>query len=546
MKTKLLFLLVLITSICFSQTDKNVESKTISGAVSFENKRLSNVSIFIAGTIKYTVTDSKGLFSLKAKPGEVLTFSYIGLKTIPILIEDVTSVLNINMKVTNSVAEFKTNKVLKLGGSTIGANGLNFFVKRIAGDSLNTNAGSLTKAIEEKIPELFLKFNDFGEEIIFLRGQELNGPVLWIFDGFVFDIPIPVFISEVKDLTVMNSKASGFIIKVNTSLNYKKVKDIIFEDYYFTDEDYYKFDATLYRKLKTSKPLYLKEYKKKSKSEEAFNTYVSQHSVHKNTINYHLNVFNYLKKEKFGKTILLKVLSDFEKLSINNPENLKAIAYKYQQLNENKKALEVYKKIINLRPKYRQSYRDLANTFLTLKKYRDVWLTYNYYLNKNFKIEENDIGEIIASEIISSYNLDQEERGVHQKIKIKNPKKNIKSDVRLVFEWNTSEAEFIIEFINPNLQAYKIENSIDKNNDLIVDQKKKGYTSKEIFINTLKRGNYYVNLTYLGNKQHKPTVFKITTYYNWGRPNQTKKIDVFDFTLQNIKTKLLKLNRKNI
>jgi uncharacterized protein YfaP (DUF2135 family) len=116
----------------------------------------------------------------------------------------------------------------------------------------------------------------------------------------------------------------------------------------------------------------------------------------------------------------------------------------------------------------------------------------------------------------------------------------------LVFEWNTSEAEFILEFINPNLQAYKIENSIDKNNDLIVDQKKKGYTSKEIFINTLKRGNYYVNLTYLGNKQHKPTVFKITTYYNWGRPNQTKKIDVFDFTLQNIKTKLLKLNRKNI
>ena len=166
MKTKLLFLLVLITSICFSQTDKNIKSRTISGAVSFENKRLSNVSIFIAGTIKYTVTDSKGLFSLKAKPGEVLTFSYIGLKTIPVLIEDVTSVLNINMKVTNSITEFKTNKVLKLGGSTIGENGLKFFVKYIAGDSLNTNASSLTKAIEEKIPELFLKFNDFGEIIL--------------------------------------------------------------------------------------------------------------------------------------------------------------------------------------------------------------------------------------------------------------------------------------------------------------------------------------------------------------------------------------------
>jgi tetratricopeptide (TPR) repeat protein len=544
MKTKILLVLLLIPSFFFSQTDDSFKFKTISGAVSFENKQLSNVSVFIEGTIKYTVTDSKGLFSLKAKPGEVLIFSYYGLKTIPILIEDVTSVLNIDMKVTSSVAEFKTNKVLKLGGSTIGENGLKFFVKRIAGDSLNTYASSLTKAIEEKIPELLLKFNDFGEEIIYLRGQELNGPVLWVFDGFVFDIPIPVFISEVKDVLVMNSKASGFIIQVNTNIDYKKVKDIFFEDYYFTDEDYYKFDATLYRKLKTSIPLYLKAYKKKSKSEEAFNTYVNQHSENKNTINYHFKVFNYLKKEKFSKTILLKVLSDFEKFSKNNPENLKAIAYKYQQLNENKKALAVYKKIINLRPEYRQSYRDLANTFLILKKYRDVWLTYNYYLNRDFEIEENDIGEIIASEIISSYNLDKEPKGVLQKIKINNPKKNIESDVRLVFEWNTSEAEFIIEFVNPDLQVYKIENSINNNNELIIDQKKKGYTSKEILIDTLKRGNYYVNLTYLGNKQYKPTVFKVTTYYNWGRLNQTKKIDVFDFTLQNEKTQLLKLNRK--
>jgi hypothetical protein len=114
----------------------------------------------------------------------------------------------------------------------------------------------------------------------------------------------------------------------------------------------------------------------------------------------------------------------------------------------------------------------------------------------------------------------------------------------LVFEWNTSEAEFILEFVNPNMQVYSIENSIDKNNDLILDQKKKGYTSKEIFIDTLGKGNWKVNATYLGNKQYKPTVFKVTSYYNWGRPNQSKKINVFEFTLQNVKMQLLKLNAR--
>jgi hypothetical protein len=98
--------------------------------------------------------------------------------------------------------------------------------------------------------------------------------------------------------------------------------------------------------------------------------------------------------------------------------------------------------------------------------------------------------------------------------------------------------------VNPNKQVYSIENSIDRNNDLILDQKKKGYTSKEVYIETLGKGDWLVNATYLGNKQYKPTIFKVTSYYNWGRPNQSKKINVYELTLQNVKTQLLKLNAR--
>ena len=65
-----------------------------------------------------------------------------------------------------------------------------------------------------------------------------------------------------------------------------------------------------------------------------------------------------------------------------------------------------------------QSYRDLANTFLEQKEHRSAWLVYNYYLNKGFKISENDLGEIIASEIISNYNNDKQDDSFKQKIKI--------------------------------------------------------------------------------------------------------------------------------
>lgn len=132
---------------------------------------------------------------------------------------------------------------------------------------------------------------------------------------------------------------------------------------------------------------------------------------------------------------------------------------------------------------------------------------------------------------MSAYNADKENKSSYQKIRIKNPNKTLKSDIRLVFEWNTFEAEFIIEFVNPYMQVYEIENSLGKNSDLIKAHKKTGYSSKEIFITNLKKGDWLVNLTYLGNKKYKPTIFKVTTYYNWGQPNQTEKINVYIFTL---------------
>ncbi|TXD50801.1 MULTISPECIES: carboxypeptidase-like regulatory domain-containing protein [unclassified Polaribacter] len=546
MKEKIVVFLLLIPFLLCSQTENNTDNKTISGFVFSKNERLSNVNVFVEGTLRYTVTDAQGFYSIKAQTGETLKFSYIGLKEVLVLIEDVTSTLNINLKIENSISGLNPDKVLKLGESNIGDDAAPYMIRSINGKSLNQEAPSLTSAIQDKIAGLLIKINEFGEEIIYLKGRELEGPALWIIDRVTYDIPIPIYISEVKNVLIINSKENGFIIKVNTNIDYSKIKNINYTDYYFTKTDFYQNDAFVFRKIKTKQPEFLDAYGNRLNAKEALAIYLNQYETFKNTTNYHFDIFNYFKGEKYNNTTLIKVLSDFEKFSEDNPEDLKGIAYKYQEINEHEKALSVYKKTVKLRPDYRQSYRDLANTYLTLKEYRDFWLAYQYYLKKDFKIEDSDIGEIIASEILLGYTLDTEETSTHQKIKIDNPQKNIESDVRIVFEWNTSEAEFILEFVNPNSLPYIVENSSDSHNELIIDQKNKGYTSKEIFIEDLKKGNWLVNLTYLGNKQYKPTIFKTTTYYNWGRPNQSEKIEVFDFTLKNVKMEVLKLNSRSL
>jgi|TARA_B110000238_G_scaffold77805_1_gene85739 TonB-linked SusC/RagA family outer membrane protein len=80
MKTKfkgiLTLLLAFIVQITFAQ------EKTISGVVSDSSGSLPGVSVMIKGTAKGTGTDFDGKYSIIAKVGDILSFSYMGYKAI--------------------------------------------------------------------------------------------------------------------------------------------------------------------------------------------------------------------------------------------------------------------------------------------------------------------------------------------------------------------------------------------------------------------------------------------------------------------------------
>ncbi len=79
MKTKfngiLTLLLALFVQISFAQ------DRTISGTVSDESGPLPGVTILKKGTTQGTETDFDGNYSIKAKTGDVLVFSFVGMKT---------------------------------------------------------------------------------------------------------------------------------------------------------------------------------------------------------------------------------------------------------------------------------------------------------------------------------------------------------------------------------------------------------------------------------------------------------------------------------
>tara|TARA_R110002050_G_scaffold32294_7_gene83217 strand:- start:1261 stop:4350 length:3090 start_codon:yes stop_codon:yes gene_type:complete len=146
MKTKfngiLTLLLALVVQISFAQ------EKTVSGTVSDQNGTLPGVSVLIKGTNTGTETDFDGKYSIKAETGAVLSFRYLGYKTVEKTI-GASNTINVTMTedanlldevVVTGVAGATSKKKLSVTVATVNA-----------ADLEKVPAGSAASALQGKV-----------------------------------------------------------------------------------------------------------------------------------------------------------------------------------------------------------------------------------------------------------------------------------------------------------------------------------------------------------------------------------------------------------
>ncbi len=154
MRTKfngiLTLLLALVVQISFAQ------DRTISGTVSDETGPLPGVTILKKGTTQGTETDFDGNFTIKAKTGDVLVFSFVGMKTAEktvgssnqinvvletdnLLEEVVVTAYGTQKKesLTGSIAEVKSEEFTKVASG----NAVSGLAGKVAGVQIYTNSG---------------------------------------------------------------------------------------------------------------------------------------------------------------------------------------------------------------------------------------------------------------------------------------------------------------------------------------------------------------------------------------------------------------------
>ena len=566
MKKLIIICLFLITGLTLSAQNK--KSQNISGKVTYLNVALPNVNIIVNNNEQGTESDEKGNYLIKANIGDVITYSYVGFETITILTEDITSVLNIEMvvkandldeiviKSTNKESDYnKSKERFSTSKGLVNQEAAGYSVVYIGGNKIDLIYASLTEALDGRVAGVRLDPSTGKLAIRTKTSIFYDAPVLWDVDGVIFTDEPPINFASIENIFILKSLAAtnlygslgagGVIVittKIGALINSIEEKKNIAKQY--TNKTIYNNDAFVISEKEmwnSNKTIILKGFNNKQKAFDYYqNNIQPQPDSFSETIKI-ARLFNaYYNDRDISINILNELLIKYQK----NPEIVKAIAYQIDHLNANVEAEKIYEKVFTLRPAYAQSYRDLANVYIKNNKFKRAWRMYMGYMLQQKVDSEQKINELLFNEMEWLYYNRKNQAGIKESFVPNNTISEFRKDIRLIFEWNTSEAEFNLEFVNPDKQSYVFEHNLISNKELIENEKKIGYSSKEFFIDYLGAEGWLINITYLGNKKPEPTFFKVTIYTNWGSPNQSENIHVFNFEKERDKFQLFKLTNQ--
>lgn len=566
MRFFLVYVFLLFTFNSIAQTNAN----SISGVVTSFDAPLPNVNIAIKGSTTGIQTDANGRYQITARPRDILVFSYVGMKTVEIRVEDVTKVLNIDLspmvqeldEVTVQQREAKGQDALAANYATkksiirtaygfVDAERAGYEMNYVNGSDLNGSAVDIVSALVGKIPGL--RRGEDGS-VVLRGGGSLENPKPPIFeiDGVIFtSTPAFLDINNIERVAVIpglngaikyGNIAGGGIIVINT-----KGTNILREE--GTNMPYdqaklrnNKFDKSMATSsLERAAPIYITQMEEANTAEAAFIVFQKHKKVYGSSPYFYLASLDHFYEKRGNNTYSKTIESEIKSEFAENPNALKGLAYLLEKQDKVEEALSLYKEIFKRRPRYAQSYRDLANIYSINKEFKKALSIYARYQNfremDSIPPIEDGIDAIMETETINLMALKREQLDLSEENEVDGDI----GGIRVLFEWNNSEAEFDLQFVNPESRFFVWSHTLENEPERIYDEKLKGYSSKQFLIDESLAGVWKINLKYYGNKSYEPTFLKTTVYYDYGRPSQKEVIQVTDLAEKNVNRELLSI-----
>ncbi|MEM1336578.1 MAG: carboxypeptidase-like regulatory domain-containing protein [Bacteroidota bacterium] len=582
MKMKILVVLFGLTAVVGLGQDRTVKGKVSDGKLPLENVNISVIDKNVA-----TATATDGSYEIAVETGDRLQYTYTGMRTITIRVEDVTRFLNPVMipdveKLDEVVVEgsrrrsqkdlqedYVINKnIIKTAWGFLDADRAPGNVRTLDESEVNPVNIGILGLLQNRFPGVRVVGSIIGPRNtsvpgqvgaplggggVFIRGiGSINNRQAAIFDvdGQIFtDVPFWIDIGNIKRIAVLNNFAtttmygsigSGGVIVINTFSGSGGGNETV--DRARLRNNYATGKVLSQEEILENAPSYIQELEASTSFETAKTIFQKYENNFSNSPYFYLNTYRYFADNwnelGYADAIIAENVKQFE----NNAVLLKALAYIYEAQGRVEKANNMYKEAFIQRPNYAQSYMDMANSYRDLNQPRQaasIHARYEYLIDEGFlEADSTGFGPVMTREFNNLLLLNRNAVVDGRKSKKLYVAKEDFKGTRLVFEWNDGEAEFELQFVNPENQYYKWKHSLADNPEEIEREKDFGYNVKEYLIDGSLPGNWKINANYLGNKSLSPTFLKATVYYNYGTRSQRKETRVFKLSLKNVNQQL--------
>ncbi len=210
MTKKILLLLAIVN---FSFGISFAQERVITGKVTDAKETLIGVSVSILGTTKGTLTDVNGAYSIKAKTGQTLVFTYLGYKAKQVKITD-QKTLSISLESDGVLLD----EVVAIGYGTVRKKDLTGAVSSVSAEVISAvPVSSALQAIQGRVSGVSIASTDGSpdaEMTVRIRGGGSitgdNSP-LYIVDGFPVSSISDIAPQDIESIDILKDASSTAI-----------------------------------------------------------------------------------------------------------------------------------------------------------------------------------------------------------------------------------------------------------------------------------------------------------------------------------------------
>ena len=513
----------------------------LKGKVTSMDTPIQGCRVSVKGTLKETQTNTEGEFTIPVEAGYVLVFEHLATYKEEVVVgaeKEISVALTPRYTTLDAVTlqgKSKEDKeIVDTGGQKVEKRSMGVASYTLDSEDFQESAVFLSDLIRTNFPGV--RVNGVGDNATYVvrgnRSALLSSAPVFVVDG----VPLqsnPNFINPklIKSISLIGGLAgtarygvqgAGGVFIIETKLaaargdETKKKKSLL-----VTGNDYNEA-VTLIDNI-ADRPEYLEKLWKSSSFNEALQLYNALKPAHLYQTSFYFDAAEYF--TIWDKEFSYQILTNVIEIAGDNYRALRAAAFKLEEIEKFDTALLLYKRLMDIQPNSVQSYLDLARLYTINKDYKKAMDLYTIMLNNKIDgLDFTEVSELLESQLSNFLNNHRSTLEV-QHI----PKKylSVKAEVaRIVFDWNTPNASFELQFVSPQNKFFKWERDYEYAPEKIARELKYGILSKEFILDKSFKGEWIINVQSLDEEisELNPTYMKYTLYRNYGLPNEEKEV----------------------